>query len=38
VFEDAMLLEYAENIADFVSNLFLNYYEPIETLMFEKGI
>ena len=35
--QDAMLLEYAENIVDFVSNLFLNYYEPVETLMFEKG-
>ena len=35
--QDAMLLEYAENITDFVTKLFLDYYEPAETLMFEKG-
>ena len=35
--QDAMLLEYAENISDFVTKLFLDYYEPAETLMFEKG-
>ena len=33
-----MLLEYAENIADFVTKLFLDYYEPVEILMFQKGI
>ena len=36
--QDAMLLEYAENIADFVTKLFLDYYEPVEILMFQKGI
>ena len=35
--QDAMLLEYAENITDFITKLFLDYYEPAETLMFEKG-
>ena len=35
--QDAMLLEYAENITDFITKLFLDYYEPTETLMFEKG-
>ena len=36
--QDAALLEYAENITDFVTNLFLDYYEPLETIMFEKEI
>ena len=36
--QDAMFLEYAEFITDFVSNLFLDYYEPVEVLIFEKGI
>ena len=36
--QDAILLEYAENITDFVTNLFLDYYEPVETIMFEKEI
>ena len=35
--QDAILLEYAENISDFVTKLFLDYYEPAEILMFEKG-
>ena len=36
--QDAILLEYAENIRDFVTKLFLDYYEPFETQMFKKGI
>ena len=36
--QDAILLEYAENITDFVTNLFLDYYQPVETIMFEKEI
>ena len=36
--QDAMLLEYAENIRNFVTKLFLDYYEPFETQMFKKGI
>ena len=36
--QDAIFLEYAENITDFVTNLFLDYYEPVETIMFEKEI
>ena len=36
--QDAMLLEYAENITDFVTNLFLDYYDPVEPIMFEKEI
>ena len=36
--QDAILIEYAENITDFVTKLFLDHYEDVETLMFEKGI
>ena len=36
--QDAIFLEYAENITDFVTNLFLDYHEPVETIMFEKEI
>ena len=36
--QDAMLLEYAESIRDFVTELFLDYYEPLETLISKKGI
>ena len=36
--QDAILLEYAEKITDFVTKLFLDYYEPFETIMFEKEI
>ena len=36
--QDAMLLEYAEDIRDFVSSLFLDYYEPFENLMSKKWI
>jgi len=36
--QDAMLLDYAESIRDFVTELFLDYYEPLETQIFKKGI
>jgi hypothetical protein len=36
--QDTMLLGYAENIRDFVTELFLDYYEPLETQIFKKGI
>ena len=35
--QDAMLLEYAETVRDFVTKLFLDYYEPFEAQMFKSG-
>ena len=36
--QDAMLLNYAENIRDFVTELFLDYYEPLKAQILKKGI